>query len=250
VVLDIEGTTTPISFVADELFRYIRRELPKYLQENWGAEQLTDDITQLRTLASDDKKDNVEGLVDILDETNSKEDVITSVIKNVNWQMDKDRKSTALKNLQGHMWKAGYSRGELKAALFDDVPEAFKRWATANIPIYIYSSGSIEAQKLLFGHTNAGDLLPFISGHFDTTTGPKVEAPSYTKIVESIGVPHRNVLFVTDAYLEAVAANKAGLGVVLTDRPGNKPLPEDNQFTVVKSFSNLFSLYEFAQRSS
>jgi len=159
--------------------------------------------------------------------------------------MDKDRKSTALKNLQGHMWHTGYSAGELKAVLFEDVPGALQRWHSANIPIYIYSSGSIDAQKLLFGNTTAGNLLPQLSGHFDTTTGPKVDASSYTKIADAIGVSAKDILFLTDVYQEAVAADSAGMGTTITNRPENKALPEAHKFTVVTSFAELFELYDF-----
>eukprot|EP00026_Physarum_polycephalum_P015737 Phypoly_transcript_16489.p1 GENE.Phypoly_transcript_16489~~Phypoly_transcript_16489.p1 ORF type:complete len:256 (+),score=37.89 Phypoly_transcript_16489:90-857(+) len=243
VVLDIEGTTTPISFVSETLFPYISRELETYLRKNWNDETTKKDVELLRDLASQDKVSGVKDVVEITGTT--EEELQESVIKNVRWQMSSNRKSTALKSLQGHMWRTGYENGELRGRVYEDVVESLQRWQKANVPVYIYSSGSIEAQKLLFGFTESGDLIKYLKGHFDTTTGPKIEASSYTSIASSIGVEPKNVLFLTDLYQEAVAASQAQFHVCISVRPGNQPLPADNPFPTVSDFTTLFPLYQF-----
>jgi 2,3-diketo-5-methylthio-1-phosphopentane phosphatase len=156
--------------------------------------------------------------------------------------MDKDRKMTALKELQGHIWDSAYKTGEIKGFVYDDVFLAFNEWKSNDIPVYIYSSGSVLAQKLLFGHSNQqpADLLPFLSGHYDTVfPGSKVEATSYEKIVQDINVNSSDVLFATDNILEAEAAKQAGVQAVLAIRPRNKELPEKHVFATVTSFDQL-----------
>lgn len=140
------------------------------------------------------------------------------------WLMDRDRKSTALKAIQGIIWEDGYVSGALKSAVFPDVKPAFERWTAAGRRIYIFSSGSVLAQRLLFGYSAAGDLTPFISGYFDTETGPKREAPSYKAIGAAIGLPPKEILFVSDVAEELHAAKAVGMGAVLSVRPGNKPV--------------------------
>jgi enolase-phosphatase E1 len=126
--------------------------------------------------------------------------------------MDADRKTTSLKELQGHVWRRGYESGTLRAALFDDVPPAFARLHARGIGLHIYSSGSVTAQLLLLAHTTAGDLTPLISRYFDTTTGPKRVAASYEAIAAAVGAPPAQLLFATDVWEEAVAARDAGYG--------------------------------------
>lgn len=138
--------------------------------------------------------------------------------------MDADRKVTALKRLQGAIWKAGYVDGRLTGHVYDDVAPTLQQWCQQGITIWIYSSGSIAAQKLLFNHTPHGSLLKHFSGHFDTTTGPKTEAESYRKIAAAIGSPPEQVLFVTDIPKEAEAAEEASMQVRLAIRPGNAEL--------------------------
>ncbi|KAL3016613.1 hypothetical protein AAZX31_06G223800 [Glycine max] len=151
-----------------------------------------------------------------------------------------DRKITALKELQGHMWRTGYENNELKGIVFDDVPEALEKWHTLGIKVYIYSSGSRLAQRLIFGHTNHGDLRKYLSGFFDTTVGNKRETRSYVEISESLGVDKpSDILFVTDVYQEATAAKAAGLEVIISVRPGNAPLPENHGFKMISSFSEI-----------
>jgi enolase-phosphatase E1 len=152
--------------------------------------------------------------------------------------MATDRKSTALKLLQGLIWRDGYRSGAIKGHVYADVLDAFRLWHSRGERIYIYSSGSVGAQKLLFAHAEVGDLTPFLSGHFDTTTGPKKESASYTKIAEAIGTDPGEILFLTDNLDEARAAREASMKVVITVRPGNHDLP-DHDFDTVKSFALL-----------
>lgn len=138
------------------------------------------------------------------------------------WLMSKDRKSTALKSIQGKIWDEGFRSGELRGEVFPDVPEAMERWKADGRDINIFSSGSVLAQKLLFGFSNAGDLTRYLSGFFDTETGPKREAASYSAIASQIGVAPEQVLFLSDVAEELQAAEGAGMKACLVVRPGNK----------------------------
>jgi len=153
------------------------------------------------------------------------------------WLMDRDRKSTSLKSLQGKIWKAGFENGELKGTLFEDVPEAFKRWSMY-ARVAIYSSGSVEAQKLFFRYSTAGDLTPFISGYFDTRTGLKMESASYTAIASAMEVRPEDVLFFSDAVLELDAAREAGCETRLLVRPGNASVDDAHEHVVLESFAS------------
>ncbi|KAF0309560.1 Enolase-phosphatase E1 [Amphibalanus amphitrite] len=155
--------------------------------------------------------------------------------------MDADRKVTALKHLQGLIWTRGYLDGRIIGHVYEDVPAALEQWNRQNISVWIYSSGSIAAQKLLFGHTEHGSLLKHFSGHFDTTTGPKTEVESYRKIAAAIGSSPEQILFVTDILKEAVAAREAGMRVNLAIRPGNAELSEADrqQYTTITDFSQI-----------
>jgi len=238
VVLDIEGTTTPISFVADTLFPYIRRELREYVESRWDEPLMQQDFLALRELS-----ESREDLPNIPAE-GSKEELQDALCQCVTTQMDSDMKTTALKALQGHMWKDGYANGELQGEVYDDVITALNKWRKIQLPVYIYSSGSVGAQKLLFGNSTHGNLLDFFSGHFDTNIGLKVEAESYGKIAEEIEIEGKHILFVTDNINEAYAAQQSSWNVVIADRPGNHPLPDDHPFPVANHFSLLWQFHE------
>ncbi|XP_037752687.1 enolase-phosphatase E1 isoform X2 [Chelonia mydas] len=155
ILLDIEGTTTPITYVKDTLFPYIRDNVKEYLRMHWEEEECQQDISLLRKQAEEDS--NLDGFVPIPLETGNGEheveQVIQAVVDNVHWQMSLDRKTTALKQLQGHMWRAAYTTGHMKGEFFQDVVPAIRKWREAGMKVYIYSSGSVEAQKLLFGYS-------------------------------------------------------------------------------------------------
>ncbi|KAL3355827.1 hypothetical protein AABB24_016805 [Solanum stoloniferum] len=240
IVLDIEGTTTPISFVTDVLFPYARDNVGRHLDATYDSEETQEDIKLLRAQVQEDLENGVAGAVPIPSNDAGKEKVIAALVKNVEAMIKADRKITALKELQGHIWQTGFKNNELEGVVFDDVPEALERWAASGIKVYIYSSGSRLAQRLLFGYTNYGDLRKYLCGFFDTTVGNKKETKSYHEITASLGVDHPSeILFVTDVYQEAIAAKPAGLEVIISVRPGNGPLPDNHGFRTVKSFSEI-----------
>jgi enolase-phosphatase E1 len=161
------------------------------------------------------------------------------VAQYVEWAMDRDRKSTALKELQGLIWADGYSRGELKGEVFPDVAPALARWRARGLDVAIFSSGSVLAQQLLFGHSNAGDLTSLIRWHFDTTTGPKTSAESYRRIADTIGVSVGEALFISDAIPELDAASAAGMQTRLAGRPGNRDVPSSTPYTRIRTFDEV-----------
>ncbi|XP_039002671.1 probable bifunctional methylthioribulose-1-phosphate dehydratase/enolase-phosphatase E1 [Hibiscus syriacus] len=237
IVLDIEGTTTPISFVMDVLFPYARDNVGRHLSATYDSAETQDDIKLLRSQVEDDLKQGVTGAVPIPSEEVGKEAVIASLVGNVEAMIKADRKISALKQLQGHIWRTGFENNELEGVVFDDVPEALEKWHALGIKVYIYSSGSRLAQRLIFGNTNYGDLRKYLSGFFDTAVGNKRETQSYVEITESLGVDKpSDILFLTDVYQEATAAKAAGLEVIISIRPGNGPLPENHGFNTVNSF--------------
>ncbi|KAI5066011.1 hypothetical protein GOP47_0018635 [Adiantum capillus-veneris] len=234
VVLDIEGTTTPISFVTEILFPYARDNVRNHLESTYDSQETQDDINLLRKQAEQDVTDGIPGVQLIPSTDTSKEKVVAAVETNVISMIKADRKVTALKELQGHIWRSGYMKGELQGQVFEDVPKALAQWQSAGSKVYIYSSGSREAQRLIFGNTQYGDLRPFLCGYFDTFIGNKREPKSYKEIFLSVGVDEPSqIVFATDVLQEAMAAKEAGLRAVLVVRPGNVPLPEDHGFPTV-----------------
>ncbi|KAI7732985.1 hypothetical protein M8C21_024976, partial [Ambrosia artemisiifolia] len=220
VVLDIEGTTTPISFVTDVLFPYARDNVRMHLEE---------------TKIKEDLQKGVVGAVPVPSDDAGKEEVIAALVANVEEMIKADRKITSLKQLQGHIWRTGFEKNEIKGVVYDDVPQAFERWHASGVKVYIYSSGSRLAQRLIFGYTNYGDLRKYLCGFFDTRVGNKRETQSYIEISESLGVDKpSDILFVTDVIQEAVAAKAAGLEVIISVRPGNGPLPENHGFNTIE----------------
>lgn len=194
VLLDIEGTTSSIAFVTETLFPYARQHLAGFVAAHPNA------------------------TAPLLAQVEAQEpgDPIATLLR---W-IDEDRKATPLKTLQGMIWAQGYADGTLDGHVYADTPDALRRWKAQGRRIYIYSSGSIAAQKLIFGHSTAGDLTPLLSGYFDTTTGPKREAKSYARIAEVIGLQPAAILFVSDVAAEVEAARAAGMQAVLIDRAG------------------------------
>ncbi|KAJ8747568.1 hypothetical protein K2173_014352 [Erythroxylum novogranatense] len=240
ILLDIEGTATPISFVSDVLFPYARENVGRHLSATYETAETQDDMKLLRYQVEDDLVKGVEGAVPIPGDDAGKEEVIAALVANVEAMIRADRKITALKQLQGHIWRTGFGKKELESVVFDDVPEALEKWHALGIKVYIYSSGSRLAQRLLFGNTNYGDLRKYLSGFFDTMVGNKKETCSYVEITESLGVDKPSeILFVTDVVQEAAAAKAAGLEVLICVRPGNAPLPENHGFKTITSFSEI-----------
>ncbi|ETK91121.1 2,3-diketo-5-methylthio-1-phosphopentane phosphatase [Phytophthora nicotianae] len=238
VMLDIEGTTTPITFVHDILFPYVTDNVARFLHQTWGSADTKADVAALVAQHKQDQNDGVNPPA--LDDTQAKEQLIEALTAYVKWNVKADRKIGPLKQLQGHMWLQGYESGELKALVYDDVPPCLERLRACGVRVGIYSSGSRQAQKLLFQYSDKGDLREYLTVYFDTKIGHKREVGSYKEIVQSLGVDSgKDVLFVTDVIEEAQAAEAAGLDTVLSVRPGNKPLPESHHFPTIRSFAEL-----------
>lgn len=224
ILLDIEGTTTPIAFVHDVLFSYARTHVRDYLAKHVDDDAVQTDIRLLR------EESESEGFrANNLDE----------IVAYINRLIDLDRKSTGLKSLQGKIWHEGYTDGTLHAQVFADVAPAFARWRAANKDVSIFSSGSVLAQQLLFAHTEAGDLTPFINHYFDTSVGKKGEAESYRRIAEAIKLQLREILFISDVVAELAAAREAGMKTALSIRPGNQPQDSRDEFPIIHSFDEL-----------
>ncbi|RAL38141.1 hypothetical protein DM860_000835 [Cuscuta australis] len=240
ILLDIEGTTTPISFVSDVLFPYARDNVGRHLDITYDSAETQDDIKLLRLQVEEDLEKGIAGAVPVPTDDAGKAEVIAALVANVEAMIKSDRKITSLKQLQGHVWRTGFQNNELQGIVYNDVPKALEKWNDLGFKVYIYSSGSRLAQRLLFGNTNHGDLRNFLSGFFDTTVGNKKERKSYIEITESLGVDNPSeILFVTDVHQEATAAKSAGLEVIISVRPGNGPLPENNEFRTVKTFAEI-----------
>ncbi|WOL14438.1 putative bifunctional methylthioribulose-1-phosphate dehydratase/enolase-phosphatase [Canna indica] len=240
IVLDIEGTTTPITFVTDVLFPYARDNVRKHLVSTFDSDETKEDIELLRNQVEEDLKQGVSGSLPIPPNDALKKEIIDSLVTNVEAMIKADRKITSLKQLQGHIWRTGFENKELQGTVYEDVPEALEKWHENGVKIYIYSSGSREAQRLLFANTRYGDLRKYLCGFFDTTVGNKRQSRSYLEISQSVGVDKPSqILFVTDVYQEAVAAKEAGLEVVISVRPGNAPLPDNHGFKTIRSFGEI-----------
>jgi enolase-phosphatase E1 len=230
ILLDIEGTTTPIDFVHQTLFSFARRRMAEFVEENFSS--LTDEIKSLK----------IEHENDYAEEFYAKEfdeNAPASVANYLKFLIDKDRKSTALKSLQGEIWKAGYESGELKSTVFADVPRAFERWREQGKTIAIYSSGSVLAQTLIFKYSNHGDLTAFIAEYFDTYVGGKKETVSYRNIAAALNFPAAEITFVSDVAAELDAAKAAGLKTILVMREGNAPLDGQTTHLTIKSFDEI-----------
>lgn len=200
VLLDIEGTIGDIAFVREVLFPFARARLADALKARWNDAEIAACVAGAREASGQ-----------------SLSDAQAAAGQFLAW-MDEDKKITPLKALQGIIWREGYASGELKAHLYPDAIEAIRSWAKRGVGVYIYSSGSIEAQKLYAKYSVAGDLTPLIGGYFDTTTGPKGEAASYTKIAGAIGLSAREITFFSDMRAETDAALQAGLNAFRIDR--------------------------------
>jgi len=201
IVTDIEGTTSSLSFVKDELFPYARERLAGFVRAHA-------DDTRVR-----------EALAEVAREAGRPLDVEGAIAQLLAWS-DADRKVTPLKALQGMIWAVGYRDGTLKGHLYADSVDALRRWRARGLVLYVFSSGSVPAQKLLFGHTAFGDLTPLFSGYFDTRIGSKVEAASYARIAQEAGMAPREMLFLSDVAAELDAARAAGFDTVLVVRDG------------------------------
>jgi len=225
ILLDIEGTTTPIAFVYGVLFPFARAHLAEFLAAHAGSPQVND-LT--RRLAEEHAADSSQGAPPW-----------SGAAAYALWLMDRDRKSPGLKALQGLVWEQGYQAGQLRGQVFADVPAAMRRWRGAGVDVAIYSSGSELAQRRLFESTEHGDLTALLSGFFDTAVGPKTAVESYQRIAKALGRAPREMLFISDVTAELVAARGAGLDTRLSVRPGNPPQPGAAHFKALTSLDDV-----------
>ncbi len=221
VLLDIEGTTTPIDFVFKALFPDARDRMLGFLEAHTGDPEVARDLEALRE-AHD--RDAAEGRGPPVWEGS-----MAAAAAYTRWLMDRDLKITPLKALQGKIWAEGYAAGRLRGVVYDDVPRALSRWTASGCRVAIFSSGSVLAQRLLFGHSDHADLTPFLSGYFDTTTGPKGDAASYLRIASEMGERPSAGLFVSDVAAELDAARTADLATALMVRSPPGPLGHGHQ---------------------
>ena len=237
ILLDIEGTTTPIDFVYNVLFPFARARMEAFLREHLSDKEIRAAIASLREEHAADEQQgfNPPPLRD-----QSEEGQLVSIVAYIHWLMDRDRKSTPLKSIQGRIWEYGYRMGELRGQVFGDVPAAFERWREHNKEIRIFSSGSVLAQKLLFANTEAGDLTKLISGYFDTNIGAKGDAESYRRISNDFGLAASEIVFISDVTEELNAARSANMQTRLCLRPGNRPQPLGSSHPTIRSFDELF----------
>ena len=204
ILTDIEGTTSAVSFVFDVLFPYAAKHLPDFVRQNAGRNDVAEQLASVRRDSNAPDAD-VERVIEIL----------------LGW-IAEDRKATPLKALQGMVWEQGYQAGQLKGHVYPDAVEALKHWHQQGYQLFVYSSGSIQAQRLIFGCSQAGDLTPLFSGYFDTTSGPKREAQSYTNITQAIGLEASQILFLSDIVEELDAARRAGMATCGLAREGGE----------------------------
>ena len=224
VLTDIEGTTSSISFVHDVLFPYAGEHLPRFVrdqhQDSSAVSEQLDAVAEVSGVARED----VEGLIQVLE----------------TW-IREDRKETSLKTLQGMVWEQGYQQGELKGHIYADAADYLQRWHDRGLRLFVYSSGSVKAQKLIFGFTTEGDFTPFFSGYFDTRIGGKKETVSYRNILSELGVEACTVLFLSDVEAELEAAEEAGMQTAWLVREGD--LPETERF-VARDFAEVDALLQ------
>ena len=229
VLLDIEGTTTPIAFVYDVLFPYARARLSSYLRAHASEDELRDVLATLRVEWHEDARKGEQppdwAVADV-----------PAAARYLDWLMDRDRKSPSLKRIQGEIWKAGFDAGELRGELLPDVAPAFARWKESGVDVAIYSSGSVVAQKLIF----AG-VLASITAFFDTAVGPKRSVGSFHRIAQELARSPDQILFVSDTPEELNAALDAGCQILLAVRPGNRPVDGPETLDEVSSFDEIVS---------
>lgn len=228
LLLDIEGTTTPVAFVFEVLFPFARDRTEDFLATRGDDADVQADLALLR---QDYQQESPpvppwEG------------DQAVAAVPYIHYLIGCDRKSTGLKSLQGKIWDAGYQSKQLRSSLFADVLPAFQCWQSAGKAIYIFSSGSVQAQQLIFRYSEAGDLTPYISGYFDTTIGSKREIESYQKIAKEIGRSPAKILFISDVAAELQPAKTVGFQTLFSSRPGNPPASAEG-FTQIKNFDSV-----------
>jgi len=236
VLLDIEGTTCPVSFVSEVLFPYAIASLEPYLEAHQGNADIAKLMLDVEIAWREDSHPEARGLLQQQDSAASLS--VKSLSAYLRQLIGRDIKLMPLKDLQGRIWRSGYASGELIAPLFDDVPRALRRWNDGGFTLAVYSSGSVPAQQLLYGHCHEGDLTGLFSHWFDTKTGPKQAQESYLTIATEMQTTPANVLFISDSLQELEAADTAGMKTLFSDREGN-PAREAGRFARISDYSSL-----------
>ena len=236
ILLDIEGTTTPVDFVYGVLFPFARAHVEEFLRRHHADDDVQQDLGALRRQRAAEAQAAAD-LMPWQDETS--EARVKSAAAYIYWLMDRDRKFSALKSLQGKIWEAGYRSGELRGQVYADVAPALARWPRQKRAIAIFSSGSVLAQKLLFAHSSAGDLTPFIGAYFDTAMGPKQDEQSYRRIAAALALAPGEIVFLSDVVAELDAARGARLETLLCVRPGAAE-PAGATHPIVHTFDEVF----------
>jgi enolase-phosphatase E1 len=233
VLLDVEGTTTPVDFVVGTLFGLARERLGSYLGSHADDAEVVSHLAALHDAwAAEDPACGRPSWRGPADDP-------AAATAYATWLTDHDRKVTALKALQGLLWADEYRSGRLVAPVYDDVAPALERWARRGAPAAIFSSGSVLAQRMLFEHTSAGDLTGLLREFFDTTTGSKREATSYAAIASKLAVAPSDMLFVSDIAAELDAARDAGMRTALCVRAGGAGSSDAGSHRVIESFAPL-----------
>lgn len=230
IITDIEGTTTDISFVSQVLFPYAAKALPAFLAQHQADPAVAIELDAVRTLMQRD--------------TASVAEITEQLLA---W-IRADQKITPLKALQGMIWRDGYLRGDFQGHLYADVAPALTAWQQAGIALYVFSSGSIAAQQLLFGYSVEGDLTSRFSGYFDTRTGAKQQVEAYQAIQNAIALPSAQLLFLSDVVAELDAARAAGWQTCQLLRPGTAD--SDHQHARAADFHQVSALFALEQRST
>jgi enolase-phosphatase E1 len=218
ILTDIEGTTSSISFVHDVLFSYARQRMAEYVRSHAHEPPVAACLQAVR------------------DEAGQELDVEQIIAQLLQW-IDEDKKITPLKALQGMIWAAGYEQGDFTGHMYEDAVQCLRQWHQQGIALYVFSSGSVKAQKLLFGFSDYGDLTPLFSGYYDTTIGNKREAAAYRAIADNIGLPAGEILFLSDISEELHAAQAAGMQVIHLVRDGDPDPASD--YPQVSDFSQI-----------
>ena len=235
ILLDIEGTTTPLDFVFKTLFPYASEHVEEFLREGSSDAEVETLIRELRSTWSGDAASGAPVWIE-----STANEKLASAAAYVRWLIGRDSKITPLKTLQGKIWERGFRTGALEGEVYPDVARAFARWRGQGRRIAIFSSGSVLAQKLLFAHSTAGDLSSYLEAYFDTATGPKRDRDSYQKIAALLELPPRQVLFVSDVPAELDAAGSAHMQTAHSLRPGVEE-PDSHEHPLIHSFDEVFA---------
>ncbi|HIE58954.1 MAG TPA: acireductone synthase [Hydrogenothermaceae bacterium] len=219
ILTDIEGTVSSISFVKDVLFPYSKEKMANFVRKNQDNPEVQKVLEEVRKIEGENLTD----------------EEVVEVLKR--W-IDEDRKIAPLKDIQGLIWKEGFETGELKAPLYEDAYRKLKEWKE-KYPIYVYSSGSVQAQKLFFSHTNYGNILDWFSGHFDTKIGNKKESESYRKIAKEIGLNPEEILFLSDNPDEIIASTSAKMKAIRIVRPNDAKYIKNFPYKQIKNFDEI-----------